>query len=272
MLNQKGQTLLIIIVLMAIALGVGITVSSRFISTLRTQIETDYSYRAQAVAVAGIENILLQDTETLRGFIQSGNCGSVCELEITGDDGVVASASMSLSLVGGNSDPVEVALSTTDVTEVDLVGYPNNTDVYICWDDVDSSKPSIVGKLVSGNVGTYIATPFAYNTISSPKGSNNFDIPVSSFGYENCITLNSGTSPQILRLRAIYDSFNAYVLPEASTDLPNQGVQIVSVGTVENTQKTVTVVVSDNLLPAEFDYALFSQSPTDNLTNFILAP
>ena len=76
---------------MAIALAVGVTVSSRFMSTLKTISESDNSTRALAVAEAAIENILIVPQETLK-TINYNNCGNSCVLEISGESNYRARA------------------------------------------------------------------------------------------------------------------------------------------------------------------------------------
>ncbi|HRY56822.1 MAG TPA: hypothetical protein P5014_01525, partial [Patescibacteria group bacterium] len=67
--TEKGQTLIIAVIIMAIALAVGVTVSSRFMSTLKNISESDNSTRALAVAEAAIENMLVVPQETLENYI-----------------------------------------------------------------------------------------------------------------------------------------------------------------------------------------------------------
>ncbi len=56
--NQKGQTLLFVIVAVTIAMAVGVAVSTRTIQSLKRVARTDTSARVIAAAEGGIENIL----------------------------------------------------------------------------------------------------------------------------------------------------------------------------------------------------------------------
>ena len=95
--NEKGQVLVMAIIIMAIALAIGVTVSSRYMSTLKNISESDNSSRALAVAEAAIENILIIPQETLENYINYNNCGNNCVLEISGESNYRARADVTLS-------------------------------------------------------------------------------------------------------------------------------------------------------------------------------
>lgn len=264
--DEQGQTLVIIVMVMILALGIGITAASRYISTLHADVNVDNQYRADAVAQAAIERILLLDTSTLASYIQAGTCGSDCVLEIVGEDGVVATANVTLSHVGGTSDNVDISIPMGDVVEVNMLGYGNN-DISVCWENTNSSYPSIVALFVYGTQGSYQSEAYAINTIGSPYASNHFDTAVSAHGYSNCFTATGEDNPQLLRLHALYSEVNAVLVPAVSAEIPEQGILVTSVGEVLDSVRTVSVVVSDSILPLEFDYTLFSTSESDDLTN-----
>lgn len=266
MQNEQGQTLVLIVMIMILALGVGITVSTRFISGLRSTVATDYSYRAVAVAEAAVENILLNDLATLEDFVDNGTCGSQCALQIDGADGVPANATVTLARVGGSSDPIYVALTQNDVVEVALSGYPDATELNVCWDDSEGNNPSVVGQHVYGTLGAYSVEPYAINTFGS-SAVNGFTEATAGFGFSSCFTV-AGQSDQLsLRLRSLYSDADVVVLPASGASMPSQGIQVTSVGIVADSVKTVTAVVSDNFVPAAFDFSLFSRSDVDDLTN-----
>jgi len=57
-LNQKGQALLIVVLVMVVALTVGLSIASKTIISLRTSTEEANSQKALAAAEAGIEQAL----------------------------------------------------------------------------------------------------------------------------------------------------------------------------------------------------------------------
>jgi len=76
--NEKGQTLVIVFMMMIIALSIGLSVSSRYIKSLGILSRADNSARAHAVAEAAIEHLLLLPIATLESYAQNGTCGADC--------------------------------------------------------------------------------------------------------------------------------------------------------------------------------------------------
>jgi hypothetical protein len=147
-INQKGQTLVIVISVMILALAIGVAVSTRFLRTLRNVTETDSSSRALAVAEAGAERMLVLPMDTLAGYITNNNCGSNCILSIVGEDGVSATADIVLSFQGNSSSAYPISLETGKTTEINMSGYPSNTIVSVCLTDTAVTNPLSVSVLI----------------------------------------------------------------------------------------------------------------------------
>ena len=73
--NEKGQTLLFVVVAVTIALTVGVAVSTRTIGSLRRVSRTDTSTRAIAVAEGGMENLLSKNYSQLAEAVSPGEAG-----------------------------------------------------------------------------------------------------------------------------------------------------------------------------------------------------
>ncbi|KKS20997.1 MAG: hypothetical protein UU77_C0010G0021 [candidate division WWE3 bacterium GW2011_GWC1_41_7] len=266
--NQSGQTLIIIVLVMLIALAIGVGISTTFISHIRNLTNTDSSNRAVAVAEAGVEKMLVLPMATLEGYINFGNCGAECIVNIIGDDGVEAKAEISLSYLGRSADPFPVDLSVADISEVNLKGYPDNTNFQVCWNEPPSGDvPSITGMFFYGTVGSYAVDNYAYNSTASLNGSNGFDTAAGSGGYSSCFTVTGRVNPVIFRLKAVYNSVEAFIVPAVGATLPSQGIVVTSQGMVDDQVKKVVAIKSDPHLPGEFDYVLYSKSATDPLSN-----
>lgn len=265
--TQKGQTLIVMVFIMAIALAIGISVSNRFVATLRSSTRTYTGYRSQAVAEAALERILIRTQEELTDYINFGTCGSDCTLSIVNDDGITETATITLSFLGNSSDPYLLTLQTDQIAEVLLGGYSDSTDLTICWDGASlSPEPSVYGSLVYGQVGSYAVTNYAYNSATSSQ-TNGFDTASGGSGYDSCFTATSETDPQIFRLKSFYNNVKVAVIPDSSTIIPSQGILIESVGVVLDTTKKISVIRGNNIVPLTFDYAVFSTSETDPLSN-----
>lgn len=267
MQSQKGQTLVLITLLMVLALGIGISVSSGFFKSLRSNVESDLSSRAVAVAEAAVEGLLLLPQATLESYIALNNCGSVCTLNITGSDGVVASAQVTLSYMGNSSSAYPIDFKQNDTVEVNLQSYPNNTNVYVCWNNPASGPlPSFTALYFYGTSGSYNVDNFSYNSLSSSY-SNGFSTASSNFGYTNCFTITGKTTPVSVRVRALYADATAYIVPANGSSIPTQGILMTSTGTVKDTVKIVQVVKGFSYTPTIFDYVLYQKTTDSPLSN-----
>lgn len=262
--NEKGQTLVIMFVIMVIALSIGIAVSSRFVGGLSLITQSDQSSRAIAVAEAAIEHLLLLPIATLEDYALNGTCGSDCTLSITSGEGQVMTANATLSKLGGSEDPYLIDLTVDETSQVNLVGYPTNTDFFVCWNEPDMS---VTGIYIHGTVGSYEADAFSYNPPTTTHAENNFSTTTALSGYSNCITIASVDDSALLRLKAVYNEGFVVIIPASGEILPTQGILIESVGTAGNSTKTVSVIITDPILPAQFDYTIFQKSPSSALSN-----
>jgi hypothetical protein len=266
--DQRGQTLLIIIFMMLISLSIGLGVSSTFFKTVRHLADTNSSTRALAIAEAAVERLLLFPVATLESFIDMGNCGGNCQLSITGEDGIVASASVQLEYIGKSTEPLPLNLSVSEISEVNLQNYPNNTTLRVCWDDqISGENPSVVALMYYGTSGSYLVDNYAVNSGSSLRDENGFAMALSHGAYSNCFTVEGRNSPQFLRLKSVYNSADVYIVPSNGSVLPSQGVVMTSTGSVNEISRKVVVKKTLPVLPEEFDYAIFQKSLTDTLSN-----
>jgi hypothetical protein len=262
--QEKGQTLVIVFVIMLLALSVGIAVSSRFVRNLGSVTQSDMSSRAIAVAEAEIEHLLLLPISTLESYALNGTCGTDCTLQITSGEGQVLTANATLTKLGNSSDPFLVEVKMDSATEISLTGYPENENVYICWNEQDMS---ITGTYIHGTQGDYEADAFSYDPPTTTHADNNFDIGTSLFGYNSCLAVTAKADSQLLRFKSLYEENVAIVLPAVGQVLPTQGILIESVGNAGDVSKTVSVIISDPILPVDFDYALYQESTTEPLSN-----
>lgn len=261
--NEQGQTLVIIVILMVVALMIGITVSSTFIQGLSILTASDDDAKAAAMAEALIERVLLIPSETLEDYIEFSSCGSDCYLEKTEDNGRVISATAALSYTGESEDSYDIKLAEEEANEIYLSGYTSGELIFVCWD----GSYSIVSSYVYEDSGVVEANAYAYNAISTSHSDNNFDDAFSAYGYDNCFSFTASNTPKLLRLKSVYGEIDAAVIPEAGNSLPKQGILIESVGTAGKSKKTVTVIKSTPFLPAIFDYAVYQKSTSQTLSN-----
>ncbi len=264
--NQKGQTLIVVMMLMIISLSIGLAISQRIIKGSGNSTTLDTSSRAYAVAEAAIEKMLPTAPGTLDTYINNNSCGTNCQVTITGADGVAATATVSLSYAGNSTSLFNTKVSRDDVTEVDLTGY-GNRPLELCWDGSSGSTPSVSALFVYGSSTPYSSQRYAYNSTSTTHSSNGFTAAAPDLSYSNCFTISGQDNPRFVRIRAIYQDLNLYVIPKSGGTLPVQGYLLTSVGRLGSVTKTVTALKSRSFVPSSFDYVLFSTSDSTILTN-----
>ena len=260
--KEKGQTLVIVLVIMVLALSIGITVSSRYIKTLRDISETDNAARALAVAEAAVENVLMVSEDDLEQYIASGIC-DVCTLEITGESNYKARADVELSHAGFSDDFFEVKIKEGEVYQLSLTGYETNSAVDVCWDGM----ASIYGSYIYEQSPDFFSEVYAYNPIGYSGDPNGFTEASSLYGHENCFSVTTTGTPRFLRIKSYNEETFVYFYPTGGQNIPSQGILITSVGRSGNAIRTVKVLKTTGSVPEFFDYAIYQKSLTDPLSN-----
>jgi len=261
--NEKGQTLIIAVIIMAIALAVGVTVSSRFMSTLKNISESDNSTRALAVAEAAIENMLIVPQETLENYINYNNCGNNCVLEISGESNYRARADVELSFAGSTSDPYSIKVYNGEVYQLSLNGYGSSSNIDVCWDGTASVYASYVYES-SGIISNDI---FAYNPVGYAGTMNGFDEATPLHGHSNCFSVTTLGTPRVLRVKPYNEDAVIHFVPSLGQNIPSQGILITSVGRAGDAIKTVKVLKTTGAVPEYFDYVIYQKSPDTPLSN-----
>ncbi|MFC1756152.1 hypothetical protein ACFLZK_02050 [Patescibacteria group bacterium] len=273
--NEKGQTLLFVVVAMTIALAIGINASVRTVTSLSRTARTDTSSRALSAAEGGIERFLSLSTQELESAI-GGTCAAgaydnstgACKIEFDDVlDVLVSQAFVTVERYAPLSYPF--TLESGQVKEVNLYDFTNPGNFYtsnlikICWTSRPQSdimylsynsagvqaRGGITGDDFPGGIG-YVAQGF------DPAGPG-------QHGYKNCEVVDIGVSIYGLRIRSVGGTSDVAIYGEGAT-LPLQGYVITSVGTIEQDQsvtasRTIRVIRTLPYLPVSFDYALFSQ-------------
>lgn len=260
--NQKGQTLVAVMVVMVLALSIGITISSRYIKTLRDVSESDNSARALAVAEAAIENILMVSDEDLEQYIASGIC-DVCTLEISGESDYRARADIELSHAGLSDDMFEVRVNEGEVYQLYLSGYASDSNVDVCWDGMASIYASYIYEQAS----VFSSEIYAYNPIGYSGNVNGFTEASSLYGHENCFSVNTTGTPRFLRVKPYNEETYLYFYPAGDQTIPSQGILITSVGRSGNAVRTVKVLKTTGSVPEFFDYVIYQKSSSEPLSN-----
>ncbi len=273
--NQKGQALLIIVLVMVVGLTVTLAVVSRSIVNLKTSVEQTDSQKALAAAEAGVEQTIKNNANigSDSSYVSIGN-GASYKTNITQ---VAGNASFLVN--GGNivskNEGAYIWLSDYNNTGSWTPGWSG--DLIIYFGDsakTDANNPAIEIVLISGaSVATAQIKRFAFDPYSIRAGSNNFTTYPSStadsifekvtttvqgrqFAYR--VTLNNIVSGLVVRANPIYQSsYLGAGRPAADPSLPAQGQVIIAEAKSGSVRRKVTVFQGYPELPAElFPYSI----------------
>ncbi|MBI2430428.1 MAG: hypothetical protein HYV39_00185 [Candidatus Levybacteria bacterium] len=289
MKNEKGQTLLIVVLVMVVVLTIGLSVASRSITNLRTTTEEENSQRAFSAAEAGVEEaIKSSQTGEIISNRSLGNNANILQVKS------VSVGGSEFVLNGGNP------ISKDDGADIWLSDYPNYTNpkkttgselqfFTIYWGFSQDACPpegnaaAIEVIVLYGTTKASASTKrFAFDPCSrpsnnnfsslSPNDSGNFSVAEKTFHYKTPYILRSPNIPNnnelyIVRVVPLYGSTPIGVTTcnpggQNCTPLPAQGKQIESTGSSLETVRKITYFQGHPKLPAElFQYIIFSSQP-----------
>ncbi len=265
--NQKGQTMLIVVLAIVIALTVGLSVASRSIVGIKTATEEANSQKALAAAEAGIERALqkLTETSSIDGAFELGE-----GTESTYSTSVASLSGRLLVLNGGNMVKKDEGIDlwfvshNEDGTPDYLSSWSGDISVYWGEQGDECSQSQLTNTMaaveivvIEGTKDAPLLRRYVYDPCSTRRDVNNFDLADAgkailgktfSHGKTN-IEVNQAMLAKVIPLYA-----NAPVAIEVTSgsDLPSQGSVISSIGKSGTTERKVTVFQGYPTLPAEF--------------------
>lgn len=260
---QRGQALVVVLLILGIAVTVGLSIVSRSITEVSVSTAEDESARALEAAEAGVERAL----------------GGVVAVDGPAGTGTFQEASFSVSNTGvGNSQLYEVPnlLPAGDAATVRMTGYGGNR-VRVCWGDEDTGDVPAVevilyyrdsggvvrvgragyddqyGSRGNGFEDTQNGSPACNGGGATRRYEYRADVDLDDLGMPN------GGSPLYLRVRMLYNTADQPVLVRSvGGNLPGQASEIISTGQAGGSTQKLRVLQSDPDLPMMFDAALFS--------------
>lgn len=272
---QRGQVLLISLLLLSIATTVVLSVIGRSTTDVSMSNQITESSRAFSAAEAGIEEVLKTGAGTAgTQVLSSGASYAVSKATIGGATGiyqfpkkVTVGSSETLWLIGHNADGTIKDIATTDK-------YTANS-IDVCWSQ-ESPIPALVVSVVYYKTagGQYGVARGAYDPDGTRAGTNKFSSPSSTSGgcgdgnttYKQTITFGDFTpaiSPAVdtllmLRLQPVYN--DTFVAINASGTIPSQGSRLESFGTTQTgVTRKIIVYQQYRSPPSIFDSAVYSQ-------------
>lgn len=271
--SQRGQALLIIVLIMVVALTVGLSVATRSITSLRTSTEEANSAQALSAAEAGLEKSLATGQSISQSFFSNNlnyetSVATVSGTEILLNNGieVAKDEGIDLWLVDHNC-------GTDQKSPCFNSRYNGNIKIYFspAANECDSSIfPAAleIAVLIIFDTNPYI-TRYAVDPCASRRTLNNFESPFTSspisisgkqFSYYKELSITDGL---IVRIIPVYK--DAVIGVTASSPLPSQGSVVTATGTFgsENSKivRKLTAFQAFPSLPVEyFTFGIFSPS------------
>lgn len=280
--NQKGQALLIVVLVMSVALTIGLAVVSRSITDIKISRQEEESARVFSVAEAGIEEALK---------LGSGTSGTIGEGE------ALIGYTVSETGQGGGTEFVFPAINAGDTQTVWLVEHDNDGNltetgrytgntIDLYWGNEgqaadQATTPALEATVIYKDGSNYKIKRGAYDPydgVDSSRNANGFDDADSAGGYSVGVKTfqfrKTGFTlpalpliPYALRLKLIYNNDQAQILGVADNsaddaqNFPSQGKCYESTASLSTSGITRKVQQCQfhKTPPGIFDYVLFSE-------------
>lgn len=278
MKSKSGQVLVLVLLVVVVALSIGLSVASRNITNLKTATQSERSQRAFSAAEGGVEDILSRLNQVVSD-IKTGYPTSTSGCTI---DSSTNSATCPVS-VGEISATVNVKAENTyeskielgSVGQIDLKPADTTADrIRIDWSKTgasgDSADASIeVVEYFKTSAGSYGQNRWFFQ--GSAGGSNETGtfsssaVPCSNIApFNHCSVVNLQTGTQdfrVLRIRPFWGNSTVRVSAfDSGENIPLQTYRLESTASTSEgiTRKVQVIRNALPVLPAAFDYALFS--------------
>lgn len=290
-MRQKGQIVLILILIMSVALTIGLAIVQKSLIDVSTSSKVEQSSRAFSAAEAGVEKALKESETTAHSTVNFSNNSAVKDIVDTGLIPAVPEP-------GNQQTPLEMPpLSKEEVTQVwlaDFNSYSNppsifynqsTLDLYFGNSEADKDPVAMEVTLIYHDGEKYTSRKWYLDQISR-EPANGFEKvadcggnykPVNGLGTYQCKRI-LGASPDntplpsgviMLRARLLYNTTSQPFAVQAVScplsaptcinySIPPQGRIVVSTGVSGETERRVKVFQLEKVLPPYFDYGIFS--------------
>lgn len=292
-MTQKGQAILILILVMTVALTIGLSIVQKSLVDVSTSSKVEQSSRAFSAAEAGIEKALLESTTSTHGTPTFNDNSSKVESIL--DTGLLPPIPADNSIQPPLEPPALNILQKEGIAQVWLADY-NSTDnpppayynqptLNIFWGNSSTDKPALELTLVwwddVGNLYKskkwYLdpqarSTLTGFTTVSCTGDADSNNKPTGGLRTYQCkqqlvLTPNPAPAnwwPILLRARILYTASQPIAVQTTANgscdgcNIPPQSRVIVSTGVAGETQRKVLYSQQSKVIPPFFDYAVFS--------------
>lgn len=265
--SQKGQILLIVVLVMVTALTIGLSVAARTITNTKTSQEAENSEKAFSAAEAGIEQSLTNNTSYSGTFTNNTNYKTT----------VTTLSGTAFALNNGSpvlkDDSIDVWLSSypgyvNPWSGIITLYWGQTTDACTNAETTNTAAAleiiAVTGTKANPQTSRYAVDPCSQRSLSnkleyiSPGGGS---VGGKTYSYKKTLTISSGL---FVRVIPLYNSVNIAVTGcdganVSCSPLPSQGTIITSVGTSDTTQRKLVSYRHYPKLPTEiFPYSFFA--------------
>lgn len=278
--HSSGQALLLVLLSMAVALTLVLSVLSRTISDVKISSQDESSLRAFSAAEAGIEQVLVVGSSTGDVDIGDAKFSATVSDFAEGEDTFVFPS----SFVSG--EPAVVWFVSHDLDgDLTCSGNPcfKGSKIKICWGDntvapIPALETSIIYLNTAGNYATARIARAVFDGNPVRRASNYFVDPggdctigANTFKYSTTLNFSSFTPSvpydttnklQFMVLKLLYNNTSHHIgvdVTGSGSTLPSQGQLIESSGTSGDANRRVEVFQGYGELPIAFYSAIYAK-------------
>jgi hypothetical protein len=285
--SQKGQMLLIVVLVMVVALSVGLSIASRSITNLRITSEQANSQKAFTAAESGIEEAIKihpPGSAISNGPVIAnedlGNNANISQVDIQ-EISNTADILINNGNFLGQDDGADIWLTTynSDPAKLYLPPYwSGNLTIYwgssadVCSATASQNTQSAIELIVmSGTRTAPQLNRYGFDACTSPARQQTNHFTLASVGtytlsttdgtktFHYSATVPAITNGLIARIIPLYAGTKIWV--HATTPFPSQGRIVTATGTSDTTTRKVSYFQGYETLPSEFFYSVFSPKP-----------
>lgn len=282
-MKEKGQIILILLLVMTVALGVGLSIIQRSLTDISTSTKVEQSSRAFSAAEAGIEKAIKGD------------------LTPVSFPDAQSSAATSISIPELNQALEYRPIGKEEIAHfwlADLYSTSNPPDPYYLEGSIDlywgtpglptGDQAAIEVNVIryDGPATGYLTQKYYYDPVVSRRSENGFSDPGAGACGSHTISTAFGpnrnffcrkniafgglsNSRMVLRTRLLYTGVSQPIALQplggcgVSCSLPKQAKIYSAIGSSGETQRTIQLFTLDKVVPFYFDYAIFSAGPIE---------
>jgi len=278
-MKEKGQIILILLLVMTVALGVGLTIVQRSLTDISTSTKVEQSSRAFSAAEAGIEKALQGDISSVN-FPDAGSSASI--------NPPVFLPELNQALEYPPVGKEEIAhfwLADPGSAANPPAAYYTQNSIDIYWGTPNlsvSDQAAIEVNVVHYGMSGYLTKKYFFDPDDLRNDQNGFTQitcpnytistsfgPNRSFSCKATLDLSGIGTLMVARVRLLYTGVSQSVALQplggcgSSCSLPRQAKVYTSIGTSGETQRTIQLFTLDKVVPFYFDYAIFSAGPIE---------